>query len=296
MLGSVQHGGDALVRLNDAFAPDPVFVDVPGGRARSAGRCSSSTGATRARPPSPASACGSARGPRCRSSRSSPAPTGRSRSLVVPVTELAAADGASLSYVSLQVLGAAAWSIARLAARGAARLVAAHLHRRPRRRLRPGAGRRLGRRPATPAARSCPPTSATATRCTTSGRCRTTRPPRTTSELLCQGAVAGPVALGLQRADPGPPRRGAQRRPPDQPQPRARRGRARRLGAQPRHPRERRDVLPRLDGRPDRRGPALLHRVAGRGARGGRGAHRARVLRRHHRPGPRARGDPVPPA
>ena len=31
MLGSVQHGGDALVRLNDAFAPDPVFVDVPAG-------------------------------------------------------------------------------------------------------------------------------------------------------------------------------------------------------------------------------------------------------------------------
>ena len=31
MLGSVQQGGDALVRLNDAFAPDPVFVDVPDG-------------------------------------------------------------------------------------------------------------------------------------------------------------------------------------------------------------------------------------------------------------------------
>src|SRR5271168_4311623 len=31
MLGSVQQGGDALVRLNDAFAPDPVFVDVPEG-------------------------------------------------------------------------------------------------------------------------------------------------------------------------------------------------------------------------------------------------------------------------
>ena len=30
-LGSVQQGGDALVRLNDAFAPDPVFVDVPEG-------------------------------------------------------------------------------------------------------------------------------------------------------------------------------------------------------------------------------------------------------------------------
>ena len=45
---------------------------------------------------------------------------GTDRSLVVPVTELAAADGASLSYVSLQILGGAAWSIARLAGRGTA--------------------------------------------------------------------------------------------------------------------------------------------------------------------------------
>ena len=53
---------------------------------------------------------------------------------------------------------------------------------------------------------------------------------------------------------------------------------------EPRHPRERREVLPRLDGGAGRRGPALLHRVPRRGARGGRGAHRAGVLRRHHRP------------
>ena len=45
---------------------------------------------------------------------------GPDRSLVVPVTELSAGAGASLSYVSLQILGTAAWSIARLAARGAA--------------------------------------------------------------------------------------------------------------------------------------------------------------------------------
>jgi hypothetical protein len=31
MVGSVQVGGDALVRLNDAFAPDAVLVDVPAG-------------------------------------------------------------------------------------------------------------------------------------------------------------------------------------------------------------------------------------------------------------------------
>ena len=31
LLGSVQQGGDALVRLNDAFHSDAVFVDVPAG-------------------------------------------------------------------------------------------------------------------------------------------------------------------------------------------------------------------------------------------------------------------------
>ena len=36
--------------------------------------------------------------------------------------------------------------------------------------------------------------------------------PRTTSDLLCQGAVAGQLALGLQRAHPGAPRGGAHRR------------------------------------------------------------------------------------
>jgi Fe-S cluster assembly protein SufD len=45
-------------------------------------------------------------------------PTGSVRSLVVPVTELSAGDEASLSYVSLQILNHAAWFVARLAARG----------------------------------------------------------------------------------------------------------------------------------------------------------------------------------
>ncbi len=45
-------------------------------------------------------------------------PDGPARSLVVPVTELAAADDASVSYVSLQVLADTAWSIARLSACG----------------------------------------------------------------------------------------------------------------------------------------------------------------------------------
>jgi Fe-S cluster assembly protein SufD len=40
------------------------------------------------------------------------------RALVVPVTELATADDASVSYLSLQTLADSAWSIARLSARG----------------------------------------------------------------------------------------------------------------------------------------------------------------------------------
>ena len=93
MLGSVQHGGDALVRLNDAVRARPGLRRRAGRRARWTGRSCSSTGATRARPPSPVSACAPARAPQWRSSRSSPAPPGPDRSLVVPVTELSAGDG-----------------------------------------------------------------------------------------------------------------------------------------------------------------------------------------------------------
>ncbi len=117
MLGSVQHGGDALVRLNDAFAPDPVFVDVPAGVAVDG-------------PVLLVHWCdpGAATFPRLSVRAGEGAAVavvevfagapGPDRSLIVPVTELSAAAGASLSYVSLQILGGAAWSIARLVARG----------------------------------------------------------------------------------------------------------------------------------------------------------------------------------
>ena len=188
------------------------------------------------------------------------------RSLVVPVTELEAGDGASLSYVSLQILNDAAWSIARLAARG---------------------GHGLGRCGPSPSAwvattTGCEPTS----RSTVKGArseilsaylgngtqvhdIRTLQDhvaPRTNSELLCQGAVAGTsrsVYSGLIRVHRGAVRSDARQTNHnlvlDE-------GCARRLGAQPRHLGERREVLPCLDRRPDRRGPALLHRVAGRDA------------------------------
>ena len=149
--------------------------------------------------------------------------------------------------------------------------------------LRPGA-RRRSVEGTTPAAKSCRPTSATGP------GARLPDPPGPPApahdqRAAVQGAVADTsrsVYSGLIRVAPG---RGPQRRPPDQPQPRPRRGRARRLGAQPRHPRERRQLHPRLDRGSDRRGPALLPRVAGHGARGGRAPHRAGLLRRDHRPG-----------
>ena len=123
MLGSVQVGGDALVRLNDAFAPDAVLVDVPagvevpdpilivhwcdGGQAASTGTAVFPRTVVRL-------------GDRARAAvvEVYVGPIGSVRSLVVPVTELSAGDEASLSYVSLQILNHAAWFVARLAARG----------------------------------------------------------------------------------------------------------------------------------------------------------------------------------
>lgn len=124
MVGHVQVGGDALVRLNDAFFPDAVLIDVPAGvvvphpvlimhwcdqdedeslpNAATFPRTSVRLGTN-----AQASVVEIYAGP-----------AGLTRSLVVPVTELEAGDGASLSYVSLQILNEAAWSLARLAARG----------------------------------------------------------------------------------------------------------------------------------------------------------------------------------
>ncbi len=119
LLGSVQHGGDALVCLNDAFTPDPVFVDVPAGVTVEGPLlvvhwCDAGAAAF------PRLAVRAGEGATVSVVEVFTGALGPDRSLVVPVTELSAAAGASLSYVSLQTLGTAAWSIARLAARGAA--------------------------------------------------------------------------------------------------------------------------------------------------------------------------------
>jgi Fe-S cluster assembly protein SufD len=126
LLGSVQVGGDALVRLNDAFLADPVLIDVPAGVAVPdpiliVHWCAEDAGA-----PGVASAILPRTSVRLGEGASVAVvelyagPAGAARSLVVPVTELSAGDNASLSYVSLQILNDATWSIARLAARGGA--------------------------------------------------------------------------------------------------------------------------------------------------------------------------------
>ncbi len=121
VLGAVLDGGDALVRLNDAFVEDGVVVDVPPG----------------ARPEAPVVIVHC-----CPGGAGTPAPAafprlvvsvgdaaslevievvvgadGDQQALVVPVSEASVGEGGQLSYVGLQMLGTGAWSIARLAAR-----------------------------------------------------------------------------------------------------------------------------------------------------------------------------------
>ncbi|HEY6429518.1 MAG TPA: SufD family Fe-S cluster assembly protein [Acidimicrobiales bacterium] len=114
MLGSVQEGGDALVRLSDAFVPDAVFVDVPAGVSTDAPvlvvHWCDDTAAF------PRTSVRAGEGAHVSVVEVFAGPAADGRTLVVPVTELSAAAGASVAYVSLQILGPTAWSIARLAA------------------------------------------------------------------------------------------------------------------------------------------------------------------------------------
>jgi Fe-S cluster assembly protein SufD len=123
MVGSVQGGGDALVRLNDAFAPDTVLIDVPAGVVVPdpfliVHWCDSDETASVGTAVFPRTSVRLGVGAQAAVVEVFVGPIGSVRSLVVPVTELSAGDEASLSYVSLQILNDAAWSLARLAARG----------------------------------------------------------------------------------------------------------------------------------------------------------------------------------
>jgi len=122
-LGRVLSGGDALVRLNDAFLPGVLSIDVPSGVVVDrpivvvhwCGPDASGDGAAPAVFPRTVVRVGDrARAGVVEIVAGAP---GRERALVVPVVELSADDGANLAYVSLQVLGTGAWHIGRVVAR-----------------------------------------------------------------------------------------------------------------------------------------------------------------------------------
>ena len=297
--------------LNDAFAVDPLVIDVQPGADRRPIRSSSSTWS-----PAPAGGAvfprtvvragagvdrrrGRDPGRRRRRSAGRPAePTGVRRRprrpaehLVVPVTELEVADDATLAYCQRPVAGSghlaarppgqhhrgrrhpvraspsrSAASYARLrtdsalAGRVGHQPAAGRLHRpgRPDARLPHAAG--------PPAPRGRPAT------CCSWGRWPTR---------------AHSVYSGLIRVRAG---RGPVRRHADQPQPGARRGRPRRLGAQPRHRGERRAVQPRVDGRA--RSTRTSATTSSRGASSPSVAEQlivAGFFDEHRRPGPRRR-------
>jgi Fe-S cluster assembly protein SufD len=203
LLGSVQQGGDALVRLNDAFHPDAVFVDVPAGTAVEEPILVVHWCDAAAVFPRPAVRAGE--GARVSVVEVFAGPDTGEKSLVVPVTELMAAEGASVRYVSLQVLPDDAWSIARLAARGGG---ASSL-----RTFTVGLGASYDRIRADVSVEGKDAHSEILSAYLGDGSqvhdIRTLQDhaaPRTTSELLCQGAVAGSsrsVYSGLIRVHRG---------------------------------------------------------------------------------------------
>jgi Fe-S cluster assembly protein SufD len=125
MVGSVQVGGDALVLLNDAFLADAVLIEVPAGLVVPnpilvVHWCAPEEKASVDSAFLPRTCVRLGEGAHVSVVEVYSGPAGATRSLVVPVTELSAGDNSSLSYVSLQILNDATWSIARLAARGGA--------------------------------------------------------------------------------------------------------------------------------------------------------------------------------
>ena len=169
------------------------------------------------------------------------------------------------------------------AGRGRSRLVHAAGHRGARRRLRPRAHRGPPRRPG----RFHPPGRAVLRRWRPDARLPHHPGPRRAAHVerpAVQGRRAGPFTQRLHRPHPHPRERQGHRRLPDEPQPDAQRRRLGRERAEPRHPDQRREVQPRVHGRPDRRGPAVLPREPWHPARGRRAARRARLLRRGARP------------
>ncbi len=124
-LGRVLAGGDALVRLSDAFHPDVVVLDVPARVAIHAPVvvvhwCTTApawSGPTEGWPASfPRTVVRLGAGSILQVVEIVAGAPGGGSGLVVPVTELFADDGSQLSYAALQVLGPDAWHLSRVAA------------------------------------------------------------------------------------------------------------------------------------------------------------------------------------
>ncbi len=119
-LGSVMRGGDALVRLNDAFHPDAVVVDIPDGVRLGAPILIYTwlPDSFETRPAYfPRTLVRVGEGSDVRIVEVVSGPLRVKGALVVPVTEIVVGDGGSVSYVTLQTLGSNVWHIARSASR-----------------------------------------------------------------------------------------------------------------------------------------------------------------------------------
>jgi len=120
LLGQVLTDGDVLVRLNDAFHPDAIVLDVPAGVVLEGPVVLVQWCSTEGVAPAPASfprtVVRLGRGASAEVVEIVVGAPGEGRGLVVPVTELVVGDGAHLAYASCQVLGSGAWHLGRLAA------------------------------------------------------------------------------------------------------------------------------------------------------------------------------------
>jgi len=124
-LGSVLQSTDALVRMNDAFQPGGLVLEVPAGVHMPAPvvfvhwcdlASTTAPGDQLAPAIFPRTAVRIGKGATAQVVEVVAGLPGESPALVVPVTELRVAEGGDLSYVSVQQLGPGAWHIARLAA------------------------------------------------------------------------------------------------------------------------------------------------------------------------------------
>ena len=276
LLGAVAPSDvDYFTLMNTAFVEAPVLVHVPAGvTVEQADRGAALDRRPAASPSSPARSC-----------TPEPTPTSLSSSttastdvaaLSVPVVELDVDDAGRLHYLNVQQLAPRVWQIAYQASRVGPRRHPRLLVGGARWRLRPrphrlrGLGQGRDEQPARCVLRRRREHARLPHHAGPRGAGHDQRPP-------VQGRGPRQRQVGVLGAHPGAQGGRGHQRLPDQPQPRAVGGGARRVGAQPGDRGQRRALQPRVRGRADRRGAALLPREPGHRARRGRAADRARA-------------------